>query len=176
MQSRFDTLDYLKAGTSKQQAAYRTLMEADVFIKLQSYSPILTGTIPINIDIDNSDLDIICCWNDKDSFIKTLTHEFAQYKQFKLTQKVVNDIETVICSFLINNFSIEIFGQNRHPKEQEAYKHMLIEFAILNKYGENFRKDVIQKKKAGYKTEPAFAKLLALEGDPYEAILNYKIK
>ncbi|NBP71016.1 MAG: DUF4269 domain-containing protein, partial [Cytophagia bacterium] len=46
-----DTLDYLKTGNSKQQAVYQLLIEHAVFNKLESFSPILTGTIPINVDI-----------------------------------------------------------------------------------------------------------------------------
>ncbi|WP_430825701.1 DUF4269 domain-containing protein [Carboxylicivirga sp. N1Y90] len=30
------------------------------------------GTIPINIDLKNSDLDIVCCFTDRDSFEKLL--------------------------------------------------------------------------------------------------------
>lgn len=176
MQSPFDTLDYLKTGSSKQRDAYATLMEHGVFTLLQPYTPILTGTIPINIDLDDSDLDIICQYQNKDAFVQVLITEFDKYKQFKLSEKLVNKIETVICTFSLNNFIIEIFAQHRPSREQEAYKHMLIESDILSRYGENFRKEIVQLKKSGYKTEPAFAKLLALEGDPYAAILNYKTK
>lgn len=172
----FDTLDYLKSGNFKQQAAYRTLTAHSIFIKLQAFSPILTGTIPINIDTDNSDMDIACYWKDKAAFRQVLTNEFNKYKLFTLNQKLVNNIETIICSFSIDNFTLEIFGQNRPSREQESYRHMLIESEILKTRGENFRKEIIQLKKAGHKTEPAFAKLLALEGDPYEAILNFKMK
>lgn len=176
MQSPFDTLDYLKTGNSKQRYAYATLMEHGVFKLLQPYTPILTGTIPINIDLDDSDLDIICQYQDKDAFVQVVVTEFNKYEQFKLSEKLVNKVETVICTFSLNNFIIEIFAQHCPSREQEAYKHMLIESDILSRYGENFRKEIVQLKKSGYKTEPAFAKLLALGGDPYEAILNYKTK
>ena len=51
---------------------------------------------------------------------------------------------------------------------------MIIENEILKEQGEEFRKKIIELKIQGYKTEPAFAKLLQLSGNPYEAILNFK--
>jgi hypothetical protein len=50
---------------------------------------------------------------------------------------------------------------------------MITEFRILQLRGEEFRHDIIALKKSGLKTEPAFASLLGLSGDPYEALLNY---
>jgi len=48
------------------------------------------------------------------------------------------------------------------------------EFQILEKEGEAFKHKIIALKKQGVKTEPAFAKVLDLVGDPYEAILKYR--
>ena len=44
---------------------------------------------------------------------------------------------------------------------------------ILEKEGEEFRKQIINLKEKGWKTEPAFAKLLGLKEDPYLELLNY---
>jgi len=49
---------------------------------------------------------------------------------------------------------------------------MLIENKILEQEGKQFRKKIIALKEQGYKTEPAFATLLGLEGNPYEALLE----
>ncbi len=170
-----DTLDYLKTGNSKQQAVYQLLIAHAVFNKLESFSPILTGTIPINVDIDNSDLDIACHWSDKIIFRHVLTTEFAQYENFMLEQKSINQVETIICSFTLDNFKLEIFGQNKPTKTQDSYQHMIMEYGILKIYGEDFRQQIVQLKKSGYKTEPAFAQLLQLKGNPYEALLHYKL-
>ncbi|MNC60542.1 hypothetical protein D3C75_1104260 [compost metagenome] len=56
--------------------------------------------------------------------------------------------------------------------QQNGYLHMLLEQRILNVLGAGFREAVIEMKKIGTKTEPAFARLLNLEGDPYEALLH----
>lgn len=50
---------------------------------------------------------------------------------------------------------------------------MIKEYTILLEKGEEFRKQIIALKLRGIKTEPAFADLLGLEGDPYKAILDY---
>jgi hypothetical protein len=56
----FTTIDYLKNGNAKQRRAYEVLTKHKLFEKLKYYPPILAGTIPIEIDIEGSDLDIIC--------------------------------------------------------------------------------------------------------------------
>jgi hypothetical protein len=49
---------------------------------------------------------------------------------------------------------------------------MLVEHRILKEKGEVFRQQIIELKKQGYKTEPAFGKLLEIEGDAYEYLLR----
>ena len=80
-----------------------------------------------------------------------------------------------MANFTLEDFEIEIFGQNRPSREQEAFRHLLIEDEILESKDETFRAEIIKLKKQGFKTEPAFAKLLKLKGDPYLALLAYKV-
>ena len=56
----FTKIEYLKNGNQKQVLAYKILSEYKVLANIAEFDPILVGTIPINIDIENSDLDIIC--------------------------------------------------------------------------------------------------------------------
>ncbi len=49
---------------------------------------------------------------------------------------------------------------------------MITEHAILKEKGKNFKQEIIKLKASGLKTEPAFAKLLGIEGDPYEELLK----
>ena len=62
------TIQLLKKGTPRQREAYETLLRLGVFISLSSYTPVLTGTIPIDVDIETSDLDIVCEAHDLDAF------------------------------------------------------------------------------------------------------------
>jgi hypothetical protein len=59
---KFDTIDYLKTGNARQQRAYDVLTNHRILAQLAPFSPVLVGTIPINIDIESSDLDVICQW------------------------------------------------------------------------------------------------------------------
>ena len=61
----FLNIDYLKSGTARQQKAFEVLNENLILQKLSDFTPVLVGTIPINIAIDSSDLDIACYWKDK---------------------------------------------------------------------------------------------------------------
>src|SRR5688500_1165444 len=133
----FDNIEYLRDGNDKQKAVYRTLTDNHIFDRLQLFSPLLTGTIPINIDIDESDLDIICCWKSKDEFIKILTKEFYKFDKFTLTEQRINNYETILANFHLGKFRIEIFGQNRPTKEQESFRHMIIEYGIIKTNGES---------------------------------------
>lgn len=174
--THFDTIDYLKYGNEKQQKAFQILSDYAIFETLTTFNPILVGTIPIEIDIETSDLDIICEWSEKQHFLDFLTTHFSHFTDFKCWSREIHGQDSVIANFKIEDFEIEIFGQNLHPKEQFAYKHLIIEHQILEHYGEKFKEKVIALKKEGIKTEPAFAQLLGLKGDPYLELLkvNYK--
>jgi len=168
----FLKIDYLKDGNERQKLAFDTLVNHQIMEKLTAYHPILTGTIPINIDIESSDLDIICYWQDRISFVAKIEASFGLEKDFILRELSIDGHQTIIANFKIDKFEIEIFGQNIPIIKQNAYLHMLIEHRILKEKGEDFRLKVIQLKKEGYKTEPAFAKLLNLKGNPYQSLLQ----
>jgi hypothetical protein len=167
-----DTIDYLQYGTPRQREAYMALTENGIIEKLVGFTPILAGTIPLNIDIETSDLDILCCFQDEDAFYNRVCTVFEHHNNFTVSKTIIEGKHTVLANFLCDGFEIEIFGQNVLVKLQWGYLHMMAEYAILQREGEEFRKEVIELKSAGYKTEPAFAKLLGLKGDPYKAILD----
>lgn len=170
----FQDIIYLSKGNNRQKSAYQTLLKHGVFEKMKAFDPILTGTIPIDIDIPESDLDIVCYWKNIDDFIATLESHFSKEQKFTLRKEIINGKKTVIANFWLDKFELEIFGQNTPTITQNAYKHLLIEHQILQEKGENFKKEIIALKQSGIKTEPAFAQLFGLVGDPYLSLLNYK--
>lgn len=170
----FTTIEYLKNGNKKQIQAYAILNQYKILEKLAKFDPLLVGTIPICIDIENSDLDIICYWKNKADFITTLNSCFGNNPDFKIQETIINNEEAIIANFTIASFEIEIFGQNIPTKSQNGYRHMIIEDEILQSKDENFRLEIIKLKQQGYKTEPAFGLLLNLE-NPYSELLDYKI-
>lgn len=171
----FTNIEYLKSGNQRQVQAFEVLTQNKILSNLTEFDPILVGTIPINIDIENSDLDIICHWKNKTEFIDKLKSVFRQENEFTIREIFLDNKESIVVNFRIQGFEIEIFGQNIPSKNQNGYKHMIIEHEILQTKDENFRLEIIKLKQNGYKTEPAFAFLLGLKGDPYAELLEYKV-
>ncbi|MFI8606603.1 DUF4269 domain-containing protein [Cellulophaga baltica] len=168
----FRTIEYLKSGNERQKLAFSEIKKHKVLEKLKKYNPILTGTIPIEIDVPESDLDIICECQNHSEFKAYLLDQFSQKKDFKVYSILQNDIESTIAEFKTDNFLFEIFGQNIPIERQDAYRHMIIERNILEEKGFEFKQKVKDLKSSGIKTEPAFAKLLGLEGNPYIELLK----
>lgn len=166
----FTTIDYLKEGNERQKRAYEVLSKYKIFEKLSNYSPLLAGTIPIEIDIEESDLDIICEVEDKAEFERFLIQSFKNFN-LRIEKLDINNEESLVCNFELEEFPIEIFGQNKPVTEQNAYRHMIAEYRILQEKGEEFKQKIIELKKKGIKTEPAFGMLMGLE-NPYEDLLK----
>lgn len=166
----FLDITYLSLGNQKQQKVHRLLVDNRVMEMLSIYAPILVGTIPLNIDIETSDLDIICHVRDKKEFIENLIGCFQDKVGFRVTE--VPSFNAVKANFSIDGFELEIFGQDLETVRQNAYRHMIIEYRILLEKGPAFRQQIIKLKRQGIKTEPAFARLLGLKGDPYRALLK----
>ncbi|MGV3586798.1 MAG: DUF4269 domain-containing protein [Adhaeribacter sp.] len=171
----FTNIEYLKAGNERQQKAYIELTKLSIFVDLQAYSPILTGTIPIGIDLPESDLDIICECSNHQEFAETITRLYSNKDKFEIRTNTWNNLFSTIATFRAEEFEIEIFGQDYPTEEQNAYRHMLVEHKILNLKDNKFRAEIIRLKQEGLKTEPAFAKLLGLVGDPYVELLKFEI-
>ncbi|WP_405246080.1 DUF4269 domain-containing protein [Cellulophaga sp. Asnod2-G02] len=172
MIENFITIDYLKSGNERQKLAFSEIKKHKILEKLKKYNPILTGTIPIEIDVPESDLDIICECQNHSEFKAYLLDQFSQKKDFKMYSILQNDIESTIAEFKTDNFLFEIFGQNIPTEKQDAYRHMIIERNILEEKGFEFKQKVKDLKSSGIKTEPAFAKLLGLKGNPYAELLK----
>ncbi len=166
-------ISYLAKGSAVQQLAYNDITANNIMTILRPYTPVLAGTIPIDIAIQTSDLDILCCYTSADAFHKYLEQNFGRHQNFKINKSCVNDEQSVIANFDTDSFNYEIFGQAVPVTSQNGYRHMIAEYKILLEKGESFRKEVIALKQSGCKTEPAFAKLLGLSGDPYKELLLY---
>ncbi|WP_347217938.1 DUF4269 domain-containing protein [Chryseobacterium sp.] len=163
----------MKTGNDRQRRAYELLVKHRVFEKLKDYSPILAGTIPIEIDIEGSDLDLIFEVDlkfEKD-FLDDLMVSRCIPHDVKVEYPIVNGEKCITLNFMLEGFPIEIFGQNKPTTLQNAYLHMIAEHKILQERGEGFKHKIIELKKQGIKTEPAFGILLSLE-NPYEDLLK----
>lgn len=171
----FKNIEYLKFGNERQRNAYFVLQELEIFDFLEKYNPILAGTIPIEIDLPESDLDIICECEDPISFAEYVTDKFGKYQDFRIWRNTHQGVISTMASFSFKGQEIEIFGQNIPTDKQNAFRHMLIERKILQEKGTEFKNKIIELKKQGIKTEPAFAQMLDLKGDPYLELLKFDI-
>lgn len=175
----FFQLDYLRNGMDRQRRAFQDLSNLQIMKILQPYQPVVAGTIPIGIDVEGSDLDIICYVTNFDDFERLVVDHFGSRPQFSIHRGRQRHNEAYILGkFHAVHFEIEIFGQARPVVEQDAYRHMIIEDRLLREHGDDFRRRVIALKQAGVKTEPAFVQILGLssELDPYDALLALERK
>lgn len=163
---------YLQAGSPAQQAAHATLQQHAVLAALQGYDPILIGTFPLDIAVTGSDLDIICEVHDCAEFSRRVSQHFSHCPAYAFRQTRRGQPRSWVASFYLGAFEIELFGQSLPTEQQHGYRHLVVEARLLAAGGAALRQKVTQLKAQGMKTEPAFAQLLALPGDPYQALLT----
>ncbi|WP_019913932.1 DUF4269 domain-containing protein [Paenibacillus sp. HW567] len=169
--SKLQALDYLDRGTEAQREAGRLLRELQIMELLGEYRPLLVGTVPLGIQVEGSDLDIICEVHDSARFSAEASGYFGHREGFCAVNRTVAGLPRTKINFVAGGWPVELFGQPLTTEKQNGYIHLLVEDRILNLLGPGFRQEVISLKIQGMKTEPAFAKLLGLAGDPYEALL-----
>lgn len=173
MNINFLDIEYLSVGTPVQLEVYHLLKRERFMELLEDYSPILVGTIPLDIDVEGSDLDIICEVYDLASFERFVEKNFSSYKGYTSVCRYVEGVQRIKVNFQCGRWPIEIFGQAIATVEQNGYRHMIVEHRLLKHYGRQFKDRVRSLKHSGVKTEPAFAQILGLEGDPYRKLLEY---
>jgi hypothetical protein len=165
-------LTYLRQGTATQQAAYRVLVALGVLERLRDFDAVLTGSLPLAVDIPGSDLDIVCHAEDLDVFARHVQDTFGHFPTFTIRRKTLHNIPSVIGRFASRDFPVEIVGQPLPVAAQRAFRHLVVEARLLRYGGEVVREQIRQYKLCGLKTEPAFAAVFALKGDPYHTLLQ----
>jgi hypothetical protein len=143
-----------------------------VFEHLRAFDPVLAGTVPLDIDTDESDLDVLCCASQLDVFAAVLIRTYRHAPSFEMRRGHVRDRPTVTARFRALTFPVEIFCETCAVELQYGFRHMFVEQRLLQIGGAALRDAIRQLKREGLKTEPAFAQILNLPGDPYEALLG----
>lgn len=149
---------------------FRAIEESRILETLAPFDPIMVGTIPLGIDTDSSDIDIVTSWSGKtpDALLKAL----SGYETRRLE---INGRDTILARFSVNGVPFEIFAQEIPSSQQEAHLHFLVEERLLKFGGESLRSEIRSLRQSGLKTEPAFATALGLSGDPYRALLDLQM-
>lgn len=168
-------LSYLLTGTPRQRSAWEAIHQLQLMDLLRDYRPLLAGTIPLNIDVEQSDLDIICESDDLDRFdrdVRTLFGTADGYKELRMT---VHRMPTSVINFWSAGFWFELFAQPVPVEKQNAYRHMDLEARLLALGGSSAYREIRLLKQQGMKTEPAFARYFNIPGDdPYQALLDWE--
>jgi hypothetical protein len=160
-------IDYLICGNKRQKEAYNAIDKLDIFKKLEKFNPVLAGTIPLEIDIDSSDLDIICESSDLKEFESIIKLHFGSLHSFNSYTLNVRGVPSVITSFEVHGFTFEIFCQSVTVQNQYAVIHLNIEARLLRLSDDAAKENIRNLKLQGIKTELAFAIYFKIAGDPY---------
>lgn len=168
----WSNIAYLSQGTERQQSAYRALLTADIFTVLAEYDPVLVGSIPLDIDIAVSDLDILIQAKDFDRLTADLEAYYAHMPNFELVHRTWQDRPTLICRFLQDAFTIEIFAQALAVEEQDAYRHLVVQGRLLRLSSDEAHKAIRALKHEGHNTEAAFCRYFLIPGEPRAALLE----
>ncbi|MCU4852444.1 DUF4269 domain-containing protein [Bacillus paranthracis] len=166
----FTSITYLQSGNDKQQKVYDVLNKLNIMEDLALYSPILCGTIPIRIDTLQSDLDIVMEVHNFDVFEQEMRFLYGSYEGFKIKKKKIKNTESIKVNFEFEGFKFQLFAQPKPVRNQNAYRHMIVEHMLLMQHP-HIREEIIRLKENGLKTEPAFAQVLNIDGDPYEGLI-----
>lgn len=174
MRSTAEVMAHLAVGNERQRDAYRVLQESRVLLTLAAFHPYPAGTVPIDIDIPGSDLDILCEANNLDAFATLIDRDLGNMPLFHCSRgtRSGDGAPYVTCNFQIDHWPIEIFAQAVPIQQQNAYLHMKVEWQLLQLWGNEGHREIRRLKRSGLKTEPAFAQVLGFQGDPYVELLH----
>jgi predicted metalloenzyme YecM len=151
--------------------AWSALENYSIFEKLSEFSPLVSGSLPLKIETNLSDLDLLFSANDLDHFDRQATFiDNAQLKRVQLGHDLCS-----IWQFNYTGMDIEFVAMATPSAEQRAHRHLLIEARLLNIGGEKAIAAIKELKQKGMKTEPAFAHYFKITGDPYEELLEISL-
>ena len=149
----------------------RALAECDVLGRLARFDPRVAGTPPLGLDLPDSDIDVLCFAPDARAFTDTVWHNFSNAPAFTAKQ-LMRHPRPVVASFDAAGWRIEIYGEAIPVEQQRGWRHFAVERRLLALGGEHLAVAVLAQRGQGMKTEPAFAAVLGLRGDPYLALLD----
>lgn len=171
----FDLYDisYLAEGSPRQRRAFHALQDTAVFERLAANdgSVALVGSLPIDLALDDSDIDLVTSVEDLRLAAARDRELFGACEGFQSSRGVGAGGQFHLTRFRVSGEWFEIFTQATPIPRQNAVVHLLVEARILGLAGTAFRERVMRAREAGLKTEPAFGACLGLE-DPLRELLE----
>ncbi|WP_159997640.1 DUF4269 domain-containing protein [Roseomonas sp. 18066] len=151
------------------------LRRGSLLSRLAAFDPHVAGTPPLGLDLPGSDIDVLCFAPDAIAFAAAVWDAFSEAPGFRMRQWRRGD-RPVVAEFTLEGWPVEVFGQARPVAEQHGWRHFRVESRLLAMGGPPFRAAVKRHREAGRKTEPAFALVLGLAGDPHQALLELEAR
>ncbi len=148
----------------KHEGARDFLQESQLLSRFEKFSPLISGTIPLGIDTEKSDLDILFHVHDFEEFEQYVKSIFPDAKFYKHT-------DAWSANFQFKGLPVEFYASSCPPLQQNAHRHLRIEGRLLKLLGPKLRADIHRLKSEGVKTEMAFGEVLALSS-PYDDLLK----
>lgn len=162
-------------GQVMSRPSYSEAIErSGVIAVLAEFDPHVAGTPPLGLDLPGSDIDILCEALEPERFAAVAWRAFSHLPGFGLHQWA-KEGGPVIARFHAEGWDFELFASADAVAAQPGWRHFLVERRLLALGGERMRAGVMAMRQGGMKTEPAFARLLGLEGDPYIALLELEL-
>ena len=147
------------------------LAECGVLEVLAPFDPRVAGTPPLGLDLPGSDIDVLCFAPNACVFTDIVWHAFSDAPAF-IAKQWVDPRRPVVVSFEAAGWQIQLYGEAIPVERQRGWRHFTVERRLLAVGGQDLRAAVLALRQRGMKTEPAFAAVLGLKGDPYVALLD----
>jgi len=167
-------LSNLETGTPRQQAAYHAIQNSRILDLLQDFSPVLTGLIPLGLEEESTDLDVLVEAYDLDKFLLHAYRSLQQHVPLTIESLILDSVNTLIVTFRFEKVTFNIVAKPMPVHQTTPYRHMLAMSRLLAVGGDQMRKGIRELKAEGLKTEQAFATYLRIEGNPYEVLFEFE--
>ncbi len=142
------------------------LAASGVLDLLAGFDPRIAGTLPLEVSMAGSDIDILCHAPDPNDVAERLWRWRERLRALNLWRWTAEG-RPLVATFAIDGWPVEIFASPVEVDRQEGWRHFLVEGRLLALGGDALRERVMALRQGGAKTEPAFAAALGLRGNPY---------
>jgi hypothetical protein len=147
----------------------KELADSGVLDRLARFDPRIAGTLPLGVSLASSDIDILCHAPEPNDVADCLWQWRDRLPALTL-RRWTSEARPLVATFSVGDWPVEVFASPVEVDRQEGWRHFIVEERLLRLAGAPLRERVMSLRRAGAKTEPAFATVLGLSGDPYEAL------
>lgn len=161
----------------KNKEIFSALMTSGVLEHFKSFTPLVVGTFPLNLETQHSDIDIILSSVNLNQLENSIIEFCSKFLDFKFSKTLIQNEITLLINFTFQNKAFELFAQSNHSIDQNAFRHFFIEERLLKIGGPSFKEKIMSFRNSGHKTEPSFCLALGLSSDDsYNYLLELQNK